>query len=80
MPIIEWLLKTISFSMCQMIAIKTLVPFEQFDLGLILKVTAAIFNLNLAYVTCSKYLPQTGNQAVLSYVVCLCRVYHHAET
>ena len=35
--------------MCQMFDLtKTFVPYEQFDLDIILKVTAAIFNLNYA--------------------------------
>ena len=44
---------------------KTFVSYELFDLDFILKVTAAIYNLNLAYLNCSKNLPKANNQAVL---------------
>ena len=45
---------------------KTFVPYEQFDLDIILKVTAAIFDMNLADLNCCTYLPQASNQAVFN--------------
>ena len=44
---------------------KTIVPYEQFDIDIILKVTAAIYNLNLVDLNCSTNLSQTSNQADL---------------
>ena len=43
---------------------KDFVPYAQFDLDIILKVTAAIFDLNLADLYCCTNLPKTSNQAV----------------
>ena len=52
--------------MAQMIVLtKAFVPYEQFDLDIILKVTAAISYLNLADLNCHTNLPQACNQAVL---------------
>ena len=49
MPIIEWPLTARSFSICQIFVLTmTFVPYEQFDLDIILKVTTAIYILNLA--------------------------------
>ena len=46
MPIFKWLLTTKSFSMFQMIVLtKDFIPYEQFDLDIILKVTAAILTV-----------------------------------
>ena len=45
---------------------KTFVPYVQFDLDIILKVTEAIFDLNLADLNCRTNLPQTSNQAVFN--------------
>ena len=45
---------------------KAFVPYEQFDLDSILKVTAAIYNLNLSDLNCRTNLPQASNQAVLA--------------
>ena len=46
MPIIND--NNILFSICQIIVLtKTFIHHEQFDLDIILKVTAALFNLNL---------------------------------
>ena len=45
---------------------KNFVPYAQFDLDLILKVTAAIFYLNLADLNCCTNLPQASNQAVFN--------------
>ena len=39
---------------------KTIVPYEQFDLDIILNVTAAIYNLNFADLNCSTNLPQAS--------------------
>ena len=44
---------------------KTFVPYEQFDLDIILKVTAAIDNLNLADMNCGTNRPKACHQAVL---------------
>ena len=44
---------------------KTFIPYEQFDLYIILKVTYAIHNLNFADRNCSTNLLQGSNQAVL---------------
>ena len=49
------------------------VPYEQFDLNHILKVTAAICNLDLADLNCDTNLPQ----ASMFWVYCLCSVYQH---
>ena len=44
------LITTTSFSICQILVLtKTFIPYEQFDLYIILKVTAVIFNLNLTH-------------------------------
>ena len=49
-------------SMCQMILLTmTYVPYEQFDLDIILKVTAAIYNLNLADLHYGTNIPQENN-------------------
>ena len=45
---------------------KNFVPYDQFDLGIILKVTAAIFYLNLADFNCHTKLPQASNQALFN--------------
>ena len=56
----------VSFSICKMIVLtKTFVPFEQFDLDIIPKVTTDIYNLNLADLNCSTNLSQASNQADL---------------
>ena len=48
MPIIEWLLTTRYFLMRQMFVLtKIVVPYEPFDLDIILKVTVAIYKLIL---------------------------------
>ena len=61
-------------SISQMIVLtKKFVPYAQFYLDIILKVTAANFNLNLADLNCCTNLPQESNQAVFS-IVCRCRV------
>ena len=44
---------------------KTFVLYEQLDLYIILKVTAAIDDLNLADLNCGTNLPQASHQAVL---------------
>ena len=55
-------LTTISFSTCQIIDhTKTFVPYEQFDLAIILMLTA----LNLADLNSGTNPPQASNQAVL---------------
>ena len=57
---------TRSFSICQMFVLsKTFIPYEQFDLDFILKVTAAIYILTLADSNGSTKLLQASNQAVL---------------
>ena len=43
----------------------TFVPYEQFDLEPILKVTAATYCLSLADLNCGTKLPKASNQAVL---------------
>ena len=48
-----------------MVPTKTFVPYEQYDLDIILNVPTAIYNLNLADLNCSTILPQASNQAVL---------------
>ena len=54
------------FSIHQMFVLtNTFVPYGQFDLDIILKVTAAIYILNLADLNGGTYLPQAGYQAVL---------------
>ena len=50
----------------------TYVPYEQFDLDIILKVTAAIYNLNLADLHCGTNIPQENNQAVLGVLLFTC--------
>jgi len=45
---------------------KTFVLNAQFDLDIILKVTAAIFDLILADLNCRTNLPQASNQAVFN--------------
>ena len=56
----------IIFLMFQMFVLtKTFVPYEQYDLNKILKVTAAIYNLNLADLNSSTNPPQACYQAVL---------------
>ena len=53
-------------SICQQIVLsKTFVPFEQFDLDIILKVTEAIYILNLADLYCGTNSLQASNKAVL---------------
>ena len=44
---------------------KTFVPYEQFDLDIILKVTTATYILNLAHMNGGTYPPQASYQAVL---------------
>jgi len=43
---------------------KTFVLYAQFDLDIILKVTAAIYDLNVAHLNCHTNLPQVSKQAV----------------
>ena len=43
----------------------TFLPYEQFDLDNILKVTAATYYLNLADLNCDTNLPKASNQAFL---------------
>ena len=45
---------------------KAFIPYEQFDFDITLKVKAAIFNLNLAYLNCPTNLSQASYQDVLS--------------
>ena len=52
--------------MFQMIVLtKTFIPYEQFDLDIILKVTAAIFNMDFADLNWGTNFPQASYQAVL---------------
>ena len=53
---------------------KTSIPYEQFDHDIILKVTAAIYNRNLADLKCGTSLPQSNNQAVLGVLLFGCIV------
>ena len=71
-----------SFSIFQMIVLaKTLILYEQFDLDTILKVTAAIFNMDLADLNWGTNLPQAGYQAVLGVLLfAYVGVYQHAGT
>ena len=43
----------------------TFLPYEQFDLDIILKITAATYYLNFADLNCGTNLPKASNQAVL---------------
>ena len=55
-------------SVCQMIVqTKTFihVPYKQFDLDIILKVTAAIDDLNLEDLNCGTNLPKACHQTIL---------------
>ena len=66
MSIIGWLLTTIFFSICQIFVFtKTIVPYDQFDLDIILKVTAAVYILNLAVLNGGTNSLQACNHAVL---------------
>ena len=49
---------------------KTFVPYDQFDLDIILKVTAAIFYLNLADLNYHTYQAQSSYQAVFNVLLC----------
>ena len=49
-----------------MVLIKNFVPYVQFDLDNLFKVTEAIFDLNLANLNYHTNLPQTSNQAVFN--------------
>ena len=52
--------------MCQMFVFtKTFVPYEQFDLDIFLKVTAAVYILNLADLISGTNPPKASNQVVL---------------
>ena len=65
MPIIEWVL-TIFFSICQTFVLaKTIIPYEQFGLDIIIKVTANIYILNFGDLNSGTNPPQACNQAVL---------------
>ena len=44
---------------------KTHIPYDQFDLDIILKVTAAIFNMDLADLNRGTSFPQASYRAVL---------------
>ena len=44
---------------------KTFVPYEQYDLDIILKITAAIYILNFTDLNRGTNPPQASNQAVL---------------
>ena len=48
---------------------KTFIPYEQFDLDLSFKVTAAILNLILADLNCGTNLLQASYQAVMMHCV-----------
>ena len=48
---------------------KAFVPYQPFDLDIILNVTAAIYNLNLADFNCSIYRPPASNEAVLDILI-----------
>ena len=66
MHIIKWLLTATAFSISQTIVLsKTFIPYEQFDLAIILKVTATIYILNLADLSGGTNPLQASNQAVL---------------
>ena len=52
-----------------MVLTKTFVPYEQFHLDIILKVTAAICNLTLADLKCGTNLLQVINQGVSDVVL-----------
>ena len=66
MPIIKWFLTTRSFLICQLFLLtKIYITYEQFDLDIILKVTAAIYILNLADWNSGTNPPQACNQVVL---------------
>ena len=59
-------LTTESFLICQMIVLtKTFIPYEQFDLDIILKVTVAVDNMNLADLKCGTNLLKARHQAIL---------------
>ena len=48
---------------------KTFVLYDQFDLDITLKVTAAIFYLKLAHLNCCTNLAKASNQAVFSEIL-----------
>ena len=43
---------------------KTFIPYKQFDLDIVLKVTAAIDDLNLADLNCGTNLPKARHQDI----------------
>ena len=47
-----------------MVLTKTFIPYEPFDLDIILKVTSVIYNLNLADLNCGTNLLQVIHQGV----------------
>ena len=68
MTMIKWLLTTRSLSLCQMFVLsKTFVPYDQFDLDILFKVTAAIYFLNLADLNGATHPPQASNQVFWVY-------------